>query len=216
MDAWQKKLSYNPNIILLVKRQVAYGCREGGSGRLVVLDHPLRIALFEGNFRGYQPPYSGIRLNPPRVIPPISHTPQYPQTLSTVLLLSHGGILRLHRLANRGCLNHGRLSRVDVERTPSLTPETSSDDRLHMSDTPTDNTSHTAGSSLPHVKSESAVTPEGWGIPYSESPPLSYSDNYPLRPHNPTSLTRTACNSEPVLNLAVFNTSGSIVQGGNV
>jgi hypothetical protein len=76
----------------------------------------------------------------------------------------------------------------------------------------------TAGSSLLNAQSESAVTRECWGIPYSESPPLSYSENYPSRPHSPTSRTRTssALNSGSVMNSAVFNTSGSIVQGGNV
>jgi hypothetical protein len=123
---------------------------------------------------------------------------------------SHGPIKNLHRIGYRGGLNYGRLRRVDVERTPSPTP--SSDDETPTSDSEsefsTDSTTMTAGSSLPYVQSESSVTPEGWGIPYSESPPLSYSNNYPLRPHSPTSRTRTtpAFNSGSIMNSAVFNT----------
>jgi hypothetical protein len=103
-DAWQTSLSYTLNIVLFVKRQAAYGLNEGGSGRPTVLDHPLHISLFEGNFRDYQPSHLRARANAPRLYPPTSHTRQYPQRLTTVLLRTHGPMNRLHTFGYRGGL----------------------------------------------------------------------------------------------------------------
>jgi hypothetical protein len=89
-DAWQTSKSYNPNIVLLAQHQDSYGVVEGGSGRLTVLDHPLHIALFEHNFRGYLPPHQRYMATGNWSLPPESHTHQYTHRLDTVLLHTHG------------------------------------------------------------------------------------------------------------------------------
>jgi hypothetical protein len=56
-DSWVSQLMFNPNIIVLDIYQAGYGRREGKTGRLVTLDHPLHIALFENNTQMDQPPH---------------------------------------------------------------------------------------------------------------------------------------------------------------
>jgi hypothetical protein len=84
-DAWLTNLTYNPNIVLFVKRQANYGTNEGGSGRPTVLDRPHHIALFDKKWRNYQPPYLRTLEIEPRLYPPKEFTPEYPQRLETVL-----------------------------------------------------------------------------------------------------------------------------------
>jgi hypothetical protein len=88
-DAWRSTRQYNPSLVMFVKQQADYGSNEGRSGRPTVLDHPLHIALFEGNFRQYQPPHLRTMANQPRLLPPLALTLVYPQRMHTVLRRSH-------------------------------------------------------------------------------------------------------------------------------
>jgi hypothetical protein len=56
-EPWHTTRNSTPNIVMFVQLHADYGLREGGSGRPTVLDHPLHIALFQGNFREYLPPH---------------------------------------------------------------------------------------------------------------------------------------------------------------
>ncbi len=58
-DAWRSTRDSNPNIVMFTKYHMNYGRIEGGSGRATVLDHPLHIALFEGNYRNAAMPTDG-------------------------------------------------------------------------------------------------------------------------------------------------------------
>jgi hypothetical protein len=93
-DAWQTTRTFNPNIVLFVRRQEGYGVVEGGSGRPSVLDHPLQIAMFEDNVRHYSLPHERFRAMGTRLLPPQSYTHQYPHQLDTILKHSHGPIDR--------------------------------------------------------------------------------------------------------------------------
>jgi hypothetical protein len=65
-DAWRTTRNSNPNIVMFVRLHPDYGLEEGGSGRATVLDHPLHITLFAGNFREYLPPHMRSLARPPR------------------------------------------------------------------------------------------------------------------------------------------------------
>jgi hypothetical protein len=84
-DAWRTTRSSNPNIVMCVRLHPDYGLEEGGSGKAIVLDHPLHIALFAGNFREYLPTYLRPLARPPRLLPPHTITPVYPQYMQTTL-----------------------------------------------------------------------------------------------------------------------------------
>jgi hypothetical protein len=63
---------------------------EDGSGRPIVLNYPLHIAMFEHNFRRYRPPHEQFMATGNGLLPPVSYTPQYLHRLDTVLVHSHG------------------------------------------------------------------------------------------------------------------------------
>jgi hypothetical protein len=56
-DTWRSTRDSNPNIVMFVRFHANNGKNEGGSGRATVLDHPLHISLFEGNYRNALPPH---------------------------------------------------------------------------------------------------------------------------------------------------------------
>ncbi len=95
-DAWRTTRDSNPNIVMFIKYHANYGRTEGGSGIATVLDHPLHISLFEGNYRNALPPHERTLANPPRLLPPQAITPSYPRLLSTVLNRTFGDITLLH------------------------------------------------------------------------------------------------------------------------
>ena len=101
-DAWRCTRDSNPNIVMFIKYHMNYGRQEGGSGRATVLDHPLHISLFEGNYRNALPPHERTLANPPRLLPPQAITPGYPRTLCTVLRQSFGDISTFHNVRYRG------------------------------------------------------------------------------------------------------------------
>jgi hypothetical protein len=107
-DAWRTTRNSNTNIVMFVQLHADYGLPEGGSGRPTVLDHPLHIALFQGNFRQYLPPHMCSLDNEPRLLPPHAIAPVYPQRMQTTLRRSHGPIARLHMGAQRGGIAYSR------------------------------------------------------------------------------------------------------------
>jgi hypothetical protein len=100
-DAWRTTRDSNPNIVMFVRFHADYGKDEGGSGRATVLDHPLHISLFTGNYRQAIPPHLRTVARPPRLLPPHAITPVYPQYQQTVLRRSHG-LSRLHMGGHTG------------------------------------------------------------------------------------------------------------------
>jgi hypothetical protein len=205
-DAWCTTSDSNPNIVLFVKLQADYGVREGGSGKPTVLDHPLHIALFEGNFRQYQPPHLRSLTNEPRLLLPQTLTPVYPQRTHNVLRRSHGPIDRLHIGVHRGGIAYSMSYRVPVEQSPP--PPYSSNSEI---DTPSSEESLPIAP-LVHSPSPPPESPE--------PPPISYSDYHPRRPFNPISARYFDSGSQSIdlddlMNPAELSNS-STVQGGNV
>ena len=116
-DAWRTTRDSNPNIVMCIKYHENYGRTEGGSGIATVLDHPLHISLFEGNYRNALPPHERSLANPPRLLPPQAITPGYPRTLSTVLNRTFGDITLLHTRRYRGGIRYVRAWRNRVEES---------------------------------------------------------------------------------------------------
>jgi hypothetical protein len=169
-DAWRTTQDSNPNIDIFVRFHANYGLNEGGSGRATVLDHPLHISLFEGNFRSALPPHERTLATPPRLLPPHAITPVYPQVKRTVLRRTFGDVSRLHLAgAYRGGITHAMAFRVHVEESP---PTSDMSDSGNESD------------SGPNNPTDS-FTSLGSPPPTSPEPPAqSYSDNHPQRPYN--------------------------------
>jgi hypothetical protein len=65
-ETWRSTRDSNPNKVMFVRYHINYGKHEGGSGIATVLDHPLHISLFEGNYRNALPPHERTLANPPR------------------------------------------------------------------------------------------------------------------------------------------------------
>jgi hypothetical protein len=155
---------------MFVRFHANYGKNEGGSGRATVLDHPLHISLFKGNYRNALPPHERTLANPPRLLPPHAITPVYPRVQRTVLRRTFRDVSRLNLAgAYRGGITLERAFRVPVEDSPPTSD-------MYDSDNESDSGPNNPTDSFTSLGSQPPTFPE--------PPAQSYSDNHPQQPYN--------------------------------